>query len=83
MPDVARPHALTALEQPIELFEDPLRRRDAARLAFDSDFVAARVDADRQGPLDESQGLFAVSVEGDGRRVVVESQALRGLCIFE
>jgi hypothetical protein len=44
--------------------------------------IATRVDRDLQRPFDQSKRLFAVPVEGGGRRVIVEGQALAGRCIF-
>jgi len=66
----------------VDLFEyAPSERRLLAR-AFDSEIVTACMNDNVEGPFDESQRRFTVSVEGDSGGVVVESQALVGSCLF-
>jgi hypothetical protein len=82
MTHVRSTHALSGFEELVEFFENAPSECDPICVTLYSDFVATRVNLDSQRPFDQSKRLFAVPVEGNGRRVVVEGQALVGRCMF-
>jgi hypothetical protein len=82
MTDVGAPHALSRFEKLVEFFENAPCESRPVGFALYLDFVPARMDLDTQGSLDQSERLLAIPVEGDGRRIVVESQALVGRRLF-
>ena len=67
--------SLAGFEEFIELFENAPSERNSIGATLYSDFVATRVDLDFQRPFDQPKRLFAVPVDCNGRRVVVEGQA--------
>jgi hypothetical protein len=75
-------HALSRIEELVEFFENTPGERDVIGVALDPNFVASRVDLNSQRPFDQPKRLLAVPVEGSGRRVVIEGQALVGRWIF-
>jgi len=75
-------HALAGLEKLIEFFEYAPSQHGPLGVPLDSNFVATGVDFDSHRPFDQSKRLFAVPVEGNGRRIIIEGQALVGRCIF-
>jgi hypothetical protein len=75
-------YALAGIEELVEFFEYAPSERDPIGITLYSDFITARVNFDTEGPLDQPKRLFPVPVEGNGRRVIVESQALVGRFMF-
>jgi hypothetical protein len=82
MTDVRSAYALAGFEELVEFFEDAPGEGNPIGITLYSNFVAARVDFDTQGPLDQPKSIFAVPVEGHCRRIVVEGQALVGRFMF-
>jgi hypothetical protein len=82
MAHVRPAHTLPRIEELVEFFENAPSDDHAIGVTLDSNLIASRVDLDFQRPFDQSKRLFAVPVEGGGRRVVVEGQTLAGRCIF-
>lgn len=79
---VGTAHCSTRLENLVELFEYAPGERRLLRFSVDSKIVTSRVDRYVERSFDESERRFAVAVEGDSGRVIVESQALEGCCLF-
>jgi hypothetical protein len=82
MAHVRSAHALPRIEKFVELFENASSERDTIGVPLDPNFIASCVDPNAKRSFDQPKRLFAVSVEGSGRRVVVEGQALVSRCIF-
>ena len=82
MTDVSTANALALLEQRVEFLQDATGQCGSVGIAVDSNLVSASVDFDADHSLDETERLLAISIQRNGRRIVVESQALSIRCFI-